>query len=300
MCSIGSPSLDTMPHASWFSRSNLTAMLWRTARSLHQAFTPRRDASKSGVSAVLAHFKLGTKPSDSQLDSLRSELSGSLHGIPRPSLSSLLVSMAYFGSASPANYEDILSHMNRTDVSSSDNTVLPSLKTYELMLRCGLVPGFSFDMISSYNKKYLLKARATPWEVPHQPTPFESEVSSLLTSVSRVHHSGVVLGPYRLEFAQLGETGVAYPDVSNVDKSDLIGIIKRCVCVEPVDQNVIVGPSNALSPERQIRQAVIKALGINAVTIPVWDWSTLHDDRSKVLYLTSLIGEAQIRPKAPR
>lgn len=208
--------------------------------------------------------------------------------LTRASLASQLVSNAYAGTGSNAEYEKILSELNRTDIRVPNGSYLFDLKRFELMLRCGLIPGYSFDQVSSYNKKFLFKIRSSVFEDFSPLTAFEQELHDHLKEMSASFNPNVVIGPYNLAFCQPGEAGVTIPDIAKIDSSDIVKLIRKCVCVLRLRSDAYA-PDGQLGPDARIRSGILDALGIKTVAVPEPHWQQLRDARSKRIYLSTLI-----------
>lgn len=207
----------------------------------------------------------------------------------RESLASQLVCAAYAESGRNAEYEKILSELNRTDVRVPNGSYLFDLKRFELMLRCGLIPGYSFDQVSSYNKKFLFKIRSSVFEDFSPLTAFEQELHDQLKEMSASFNPNVIIGPYNLAFCQPGEAGVTIPDIAKVDRNDIVKLIRKCVCVLSLRRDAYA-PDGKLGPDAKIRSGILDALGITTVAVPEPHWQQLTDARSKRIYLSTLIG----------
>ena len=209
------------------------------------------------------------------------ERSSSLDAFSRDQLATSLVAAGYFDIYTPKDYEMILSFLNRTDLGKN---VLPAeihdLKRFELMIRCGLIPGVSFDDFSSYTKKYLLHMRAR--EVKDSPvSDIDQDLSKTIESIASESVLLVSIGPYRVSFGRPAEPGIRERTRHGKQTLDIQSLMKRYMAVSSLEG--IHGGSD------RIKRAILTKLGMKLVLVKAGDWTKLKSEETKNIFMHNLI-----------
>ena len=264
----------------------------RRSQTITRLFSSR-SRPEYKVLTLVKEFRDGVQVSEVLKADVRAEVESSFSSISRTKLAELLVASAYNGVLDQGQYDKILAQLSRIEPVKEDKpSVTTNTKTFELMVRCGLVPGCSYPDFSTYSKRYLLRTRGKPSDPsPSQPmSTFRTQLRDLLEEIASDFHKDVVVGPYHFDFIRLNQPGITYRPPT-VALPDLKLLLKKYVCVNVVERSDLT-VSGCLKPEAKIRSSIIHTLTPNVVSVYHSDWEQLGEDnfKAKKLYLSSLLG----------
>jgi hypothetical protein len=253
-------------------------------------FSVQSKASRKVVNLVES-FRDDIKLDDGFQAVLQSELQTEMNSLPRTKLSEILVAGGYYDVLEKDDYDNILIQLGRLEPIKEDKpSVTCNTKTFELMLRCGLIPNCSYSDFSPYSRRFLLRSRsrATDPNPSHPPSSFRTELRDLFEEVSSDFHKDIVIGPYYFDFIRLREPGVSMKPPS-VDP-DLKLLLKKYTCVNVVERSDL-SPTGELKALAKIRSAIMRSLTSNHVDVYHADWEQLGVDniKGKKIYLSSLV-----------
>jgi len=251
--------------------------------------------SRHDVLEIVDIFRTGKSHfPDSLKDGVRAEVDTNLNIISRSKLSELLVAGAYADVLNQNQYEKILSHLSRTEPMKAETPfILEQIKTFEIMLRCGLIPSSTYSDFSNYSTKFLLRMRSKILESQSSQSAMFNEVNELSNAIAQEYFENISVGPYRLNFIQIGEAGISDPSSKSLVTPETKLLLKKYVCLNVIERNEFVDAD--LKPQARIRMAVVNALAKKPVHVPYKDWEQLGDHpEKKKLYLTQLVSERQL------
>lgn len=237
--------------------------------------------STDPIACLLSSLHNGT-PFPSQGAKLLDEMmERRISSIPRQKLGRILLALAHVGISKFEDYDKILSYLTRTETAGNEKC-MEDLKTFELLMRCGLVEGCEFSNFSVSNRKFLLRIRSAKFEPRKVGCPISEDVESILREAC-MRFDKVPLGPFSLRFARLGESGVTPSE----KLESPISVLRNSVCVEVWNEASFMG--KGLRPLAKIRAAILHGLKIQTVHVPHFDWSELKTKKMQKLYLVNLL-----------
>jgi hypothetical protein len=252
-------------------------------------FSSRIKASRIGTD-LLQSFRDGTQL-DAGFETGLSEGETDLNSFSRSKLSEMLVAGGYYDVLTKEEYDKIVSQLGRLEPIKEDKpSVTYNTKTFELMLRCGLIPQCSYSDFSPYSRRFLLRTRSRATDPsPSNPlSSFRAELRDMFEEVSSDFHKDIVIGPYWFDFVRLGEPGISVKAPSAAP--DLKLLLKKYTCVNVVERSDLAA-SGEMKPLAKIRSAIIRSLTSNYVDVYYPDWEQLGEDniKAKKIYLSSLV-----------
>ena len=270
------------------------SMLAVAARCIFRSFSSRAKPEYK-VLTFIQGFRDDVKVDDEARAGVRAEIDSNMNNISLSKLSEVLVASGYYGVLEQNQYDKILAQLSRIEPIKEDKPSVPiNTKTFELMVRCGLVPGCLYGDFSPYAKRFLLRTRGKAIDSsPSQSmSSFRTQLRELLEEISSDYHKDVVVGPYHFDFVRFTEPGVSYKPPSVAP--DLKLLLKKYVCVNVVDRSDL-SATGTLRPAAKIRSSIINTLTPNCVSVYHSDWEQLGEDdvKAKKLYLSSLLGTSR-------
>ena len=255
-----------------------------------------RVKTESKVLSLMQSFRNDVQVDDNLKQEVRLEVDSNINALPRAQLAELLVTSGYYGVLEQGQYDKILAQLSRIEPIKEDKpSVTTNTKTFELMVRCGLVPSCSYADFSPYSKRFLLRTRGKSiGPSPSQPvSTFRTQLRELLEEVASDYQKDVVVGPYYFDFIRLKESGVTFKPSPFVP--DLKLLMKKYICVNVVEGSDI-SATGTLKPSARIRSSILSTLTAKAVSVFHSDWDQLGEDnlKAKKIYLGSLLGVSQV------
>jgi hypothetical protein len=180
-------------------------------------------------------------------------------------------------------------------------SVLMNIKTFEILMRCGLVSSCSYNNLSSYSTKYLLRMRSRTLDSGDgaNMSIFSKEVHQITQDIASEYYPDISLGPFKLDFVRIGEAGInlrTREDDTVVPDTKLL--LKKYICVNLIERSEFLNENvsnTKLKPLTNIRVAVINSLAKKSVHVPHTDWDTIGPNMTaKKLYLTKLLSDKQL------